>query len=246
MSTSPDRASPRRQFRFNWKMTAFTVALLPLLISLGYWQLDREQEKLAAQDRYDRRLHQDPVDINTVDWTDADLGWTQIRAQGHFMPDTQFLLDNRISDSRVGYEVITPFRTQQGTLLVNRGWIEQGATRAELPDIDIAPTPDSQIVGHIYVPSGETLVLGADNLSASEWPKLIQRVDPGTLSGVLGYEVFPYIVRLTQDSPGVLKTNWSAVNMQPEVHRGYAIQWFMMAAALIILYLVFSFRKLES
>ena len=56
-----------RRFRFNWKMTLFTVALLPLLISLGQWQLDREQEKKAAQLLYENRMQETPVNLDELD-----------------------------------------------------------------------------------------------------------------------------------------------------------------------------------
>jgi surfeit locus 1 family protein len=236
----------RRQFRFNWKMTLFTVLLLPLLISLGLWQLDREQEKIAAQEQYNLRLEQQPVDLGSVNWSDADLSWTQVTANGDYSTDRQFLLDNRILDSRVGYEVITPFVTNDGVVLVNRGWIAQGATRADLPSLDMTEASSQRIVGHIYVPGGETLMLGGNVDQDTTWPRVIQRVDIKGISDALGYQVKPYIVRLAENSDGALRINWPPINMQPEVHRGYAVQWFLMAFALIILYLVFSFRRLEN
>ena len=239
-------SSRKRQFRFNWKMTLFTVLLLPVLVSLGLWQLEREQDKIAAQEQYNRRLEQAAVDLGSVNWNDTDLSWTQITATGHFDPERQFLLDNRIVDSRVGYEVITPFVTDQGVVLVNRGWVAQGATRADLPSLELSDRPDQQIVGHIYVPSGEVLMLGGNVDQDTTWPRVLQRVDINGISDALGYEVKPHIVRLAENSTGALRINWPPINMQPEVHRGYAVQWFLMALALIILYLVFSFRRLEN
>lgn len=236
----------RRRFRFNWKMTLFTALLLPLLISLGLWQLEREQDKIAAQEQYSRRLEQPAVDLGSVNWNDADLSWTQVTAKGHFDTERQFLLDNRILDSRVGYEVITPFVTDHGVVLVNRGWIAQGATRADLPSLELSDMPDQQIVGHIYVPSGEVLILGGNVDQEVTWPRVLQRVDINGISEALGYDVRPHIVRLAENSAGALRINWPPINMQPEVHRGYAVQWFLMALALIILYLVFSFRRLEN
>jgi surfeit locus 1 family protein len=55
----------------------------------------------------------------------------------------------------------------------------------------------------------------------------------------------PHIVRLDESSTAVLQTNWTAINMRPEVHRAYAVQWFVMASVLMFLYLFFSIRKLE-
>ena len=42
-------------------------------------------------------------------------------------------------------------------------------------------------------------------------------------------------MRLEADSPAALRTGWEIVTVSPEKHRGYAVQWFMMAAALVVL-----------
>lgn len=238
-----------RTFRFNWGITLFTLVLFPFLISLGMWQLEREQAKIAAQQQYEQRSQSTAIDQAAVNWGEPDLGWTPISAEGRFDPAHQYLLDNRVLDSKVGYEVLTPFRTDTHVLLVNRGWIAQGVSRSQLPEAAVS-TDVLRISGHIYVPEGETLVLAADNLSEGNWPKLIQRVDIERIAQDLGLEMSaelrPYTVRLDSYSAGVLETNWSAINMRPETHRAYAVQWFTMATVLLILYLIFSFRRPEN
>lgn len=232
-------------FRFNWKLTLFTGLLLPLLITLGVWQLDREQQKVDLQQRYELRLQQAPLGLDRVDWRDNDLAWLRVEASGYFESRKQFLLDNKIYDSRVGYEVITPFYTDYGTLLVNRGWVEQGPSRQILPAI---PTPEGrkEISGYIYAPDGELMLLAEDNLDHSNWPKVVQRIDIEKMSEAMGETLLPYSARLEQGVAGLLQYNWQAINTRPETHRGYAIQWFIMALVLVILYLTFSFRRSES
>lgn len=235
-----------RKFRFNWGMSLFTVALLPVLISFGFWQLDREQQKTLLQSQYNGRILSTPNDVEELDWNTPDLGWTPVVATGYFDSERQFLLDNRIFESKVGYEVITPFITENGIILVNRGWVSQGLSRAEVPDIAI-DGGTTTITGHIYVPDGETLVLASDEPSDGRWPKLIQKIDVVQLAANLGTsDVKPFVVRLKETSAGVLQTNWAAINMRPETHRAYAVQWFTMATVLLILYIMFSFRLPEN
>lgn len=233
-------------FRFNWKLTLFTVLMLPVLITLGFWQLDREQEKLEMQERYERRAVEPPVPIQNLDWLDpdADLGWMRIEATGSYLPERQFLLDNRVHASRVGYEALTPFDTDFGTLLVNRGWLPQGATRQQLPAL---PVPEGRhtIAATIYVPDGEMLLLASDNPDPDQWPVVVQRLDMEQMSQLSGLSFLPWSVRLEPGAAGLLQPNWQAINMQPEMHRGYAVQWFSMAAVLTLLYLLFSFRRSE-
>lgn len=233
-------------FKFNWKLTLFTALMLPLLILLGLWQLDREQEKTEMQALYERRALEVPLPLSQINWRDNDLGWTQVSAQGSYDVNRQFLLDNRIYESRVGYEVITPLLTDQGLLLVNRGWIAQGRTRRDLPAL---PVTDDVVTLNavIYVPSGEVMMLGSGiEPGTGIWPEVIQRLDMTLISEMLGDNVLPYSVRLAPGSNELLQANWQAINMQPETHRAYAVQWFVMALVLMVLYFMFSFRRSES
>ena len=59
----------------------------------------------------------------------------------------------------------------------------------------------------------------------------------------LGLEAAPFVLLLATGDNGAIETAWSPVRMPPEKHRGYAVTWFTLAAALVILFLAYSFRK---
>ncbi len=222
----------------------FTAAFFPFLIALGLWQLEREQQKIVTEKMYETRNASEPIDVSSIDWASSDLNWIAVTATGFFDNTRQLLLDNRILNSVVGYEVLAPFYTDGRVLLVNRGWIAQGQSRQSLPEL--ALTEDRvTITGHIYVPDGELMILGAEEAVTESWPKVIQSVDIQTLSSVMDEAFETHVVRLDENSTAVLQTNWTAINMRPEVHRAYAVQWFVMASVLMFLYLFFSIRKLE-
>jgi surfeit locus 1 family protein len=218
--------------------------LFPLLISLGLWQLDREQQKIAMQLRYEQRQAQAPVPLEQINWRDEELGWMRISATGYYEPRRQFLLDNRIHETRVGYEVLTPFATDYGLLLINRGWINQGATRQILPPLPVS-TERVTVSALIYVPDGELMMLATDDLSGPDWPKVVQRIDLEKFSAAFGDQFLPYSARLESGAEGLLQYNWQPINTRSETHRGYALQWFLMSLVLIILYFMFSFRRSE-
>jgi cytochrome oxidase assembly protein ShyY1 len=225
-------------------MFLFTAAFFPFLIALGLWQLEREQQKILTEKVYETRNASEPIDVSSIDWASSDLNWIAVTATGFFDNTRQLLLDNRILNSVVGYEVLAPFYTDGRVLLVNRGWIAQGQSRQSLPEL--ALTEDRvTITGHIYVPDGELMILGAEEAVTESWPKVIQSVDIQTLSSVMDEAFETHVVRLDENSTAVLQTNWTAINMRPEVHRAYAVQWFVMASVLMFLYLFFSIRKLE-
>lgn len=230
-----------KNYRFNWKLSLFTLLLLPILVRLGFWQLEREQEKLALQSMYEVRQQAEAVNLDALDSGD-DLQYMPVVMSGTYDNAHNFLLDNRIYEGQAGFEVLTPFDTEQGEkVIVNRGWIAQNAYRDILPAIE---TVDGRVElrGAVYVPLGEQFMLGEETLG-QDWPRIIQSLDIQNMAQALNqHELFPYTVRLDALSPGVYLRNWPVISTTPEKHRGYAIQWFTMASVLLILYCYVSTR----
>jgi surfeit locus 1 family protein len=237
-----------RCYRFDWKLSLLTVLLLPLLVNLGMWQLRREAEKLVLQAQYNDRQQEAPQALASINWAE-DLQYRQVSFAGYVDAEHVFLLDNRTFKGQAGYEVVVPIVMDNGTVvLVNRGWLAPGATRAQLPVIPSILSINGQVslTGSVYQSVGETLVLG-DSLESEGWPKVVQTLAPQRLAILAGYadatKVFPYVVRLAEGAPGVLIRFWPVISTSPEKHRGYAVQWFLMASALVLLYLYYSTRR---
>ncbi len=78
----------------------------------------------------------------------------------------------------------------------------------------------------------------AEQQLGNAWPKLIQAVEMDKLVPALatlqGDKVFPFPVRIDAGEPGALQVDWQLVNMSPQMHQGYAVQWFAMAAVLFV------------
>jgi len=231
-------------FQPGWKMTLFTLAFAPLLFWLGQWQLDREQEKTQLQQDYEMRTLAPAIPLDAVDWQRQDLGFLKVMASGRFAQERVYLLDNKIHNGRVGYELINPFVTESGqTVLINRGWLAQGASRSELPSIPIIEGLVT-IQGSIYVPLDEVFLLsGVEESATNVGPKVIQSLEIDALSTGMEKNIAPYSVRLLEKSPGLTQANWQAVNMSPEKHRGYAVQWFAMLFALLVMFIYFGFKN---
>lgn len=232
-----------RHYHFDWKLSLLTALLLPLLLSLGFWQLQRAEEKRDLQEQYSARQGELPVALEQLRPAE-DLQYRQVELSGRYDNAHHFLLDNRIHQGQVGYELITPFVTDiERVVLVNRGWLPQGPTRAVLPAVN-AVEARVTLHGSIYVPVGTPLVLG-EVMAQEGWPRVIQSLDPPTAGALAGYaqnSVFPYSVRLADSMPGVLVRDWPVVSMDPARHQGYAVQWFAMALMLLSLYLYYSTR----
>lgn len=225
-----------------WRTAALTVLLLPVLIGLGLWQLDREQEKRALEERFAQRQLQSPVDLSALDGAAGDLAYQPVTLRGRYVPSEYLLQDNRIQRGRFGYEIIALFRLTGGAgyALVNRGWIAGDPARQSLPEVQ-QPTGDVSLRGQVYVPPDPPYLLAEQDVPVRNWPRVIQALETETLvpalESRLNAAVFPHAVRLDAGEPGALSVDWQVVNLSPETHRGYAVQWFAMAAVLLLFFL---------
>ena len=230
----------QRFFRFkpNLKLTALALVMFPLLCALGFWQLGRMAEKQKILEQLELQQRLSPVSMEELPDQLEQLRGRRVKITGEFDNDRVILLDNRIMAGHAGYEVLVLFRTASGArnLWLNRGWVAADGNRQRLPEI--APVVGQvTVVGEIYVPYGAAILLGANQAEGRDWPKVVQAAELSMLRVLWGVELYPHQIRLLPEQPGVLQRPWTTVNVTPEKHLGYAVQWFALAAALLLLYL---------
>ena len=232
------------QFQPGWKLTLFIVLLLPCLVGLGIWQLQRAEQKRDILDKVGERRGEVALSLDQLMLRDKPA-FTQVKLRGRFLGDRMVLLDNRIHRGQFGYEVVMPVRTRGGALfLVSRGWTAGSLDRSRLPVIE--PVPGMvDLQGEVYVPLGEAFTMGSNEFPEG-WPKRLQTLDVAKLSHALGEPLYPYVIRLDASSPGALEQHWQDVNILPAKHTGYAVQWFAMAGTLVILYFAVATGVLRS
>ena len=206
------------------------------LASLGSWQLRRAEEKRARHDVYAARQAASPLAFERIPAQPslADYGWRRITVRGHFL-DLYVVLDNRVQQGRVGYEVLTPFAADSGrTLLVDRGWTALPDDRSALPEV-LAPADPATLTGYIGAEPtvGIDLTHGAHDAEIMS-PQIfrVQRVDLPGLAGVLNRELWPGILYLDAGAFGALAVEWPLPGDDSSRHTAYAVQWFAMSAAL--------------
>ncbi len=233
------------QFRFEpeWRITLFTLVLVPVMVGLGFWQLQRAGEKAVLADSFERRQLQAPASPGELaDLPGSALAYRPARIDGTPLAEEYFLLDNRIQGGRFGYEVLAVVLLDDGSgaVLLNRGWIAGDAARQSLPRVPPMPERVS-VTGHVYVPPGKPYLLAEQRLEPG-WPKLLQAVEMDLLAPELedlgGAVALPYSVRIDSGQPGALGVDWQVVNISPQKHQGYAVQWFTMAGVLLVVYML--------
>ena len=230
----------RLRFDFEWRLTLFVAVLLPFLISLGFWQLGRAEEKRTLSATALARDASDSLSAEQLEALDpGDLSGRKVRLQGRFL-NHQYLLDNQIKQGRFGNDVIQLFQGDQGRLyFVNRGWVPADPAR-QSPTVVPSGGEVSFIEGRVYIPPSQPYLLAPDALKTGGSPWTIQAVDLPTLRQTLGERqdaAYPYLIRLVSEDMSAFDASWPVVNISDAKHTGYAIQWFCMAAVLALLFI---------
>lgn len=153
---SSKRSGWRNFLTPGWVITAilvlaFTYAAFSFLAP---WQLGKNKDKNAFNQRLEQSLQTDPAPITDVIPGDGgsvgvEKEWTRVALQGQFLPDKEVLLRNRPVESAHSYQALTPFRLDGGqTVLVHRGWVAVEGDGAA-PKLKRAPGDYVKVTGFI-------------------------------------------------------------------------------------------------
>ncbi|MBT6275534.1 MAG: SURF1 family protein [Chromatiales bacterium] len=233
-------------FTPTWIPTIATVLILPVLLHLGFWQLNRGAEKAHWQERFDTLKNLDPQPLSGLPDYQPNQRFIQVSVIGRYLNNRQFLLDNRTHQGAAGYHIITPLQKEDGTIvLVNRGWLPVGNSRAELPDINV-PTGLRTIDGQVVPAIADAFILGPAGYETPLWPKVVQRLEPSKIETLLNKgTVRTQVVRLSgAETDGYLRAWRAHFGITQERHQGYAFQWFALSIALVAIYFVVNIQRL--
>jgi len=228
------------RFRPGVLMTAATIAFCALTVSLGLWQTRRAAEKEALQARLERLGAERPRALPARLIAPDDYALRHVVARGEYADRFTILLDNRVHRGRAGFHVLSPLRIAGGNVhvLVNRGWIAAGRTRAELPQV-VPPAGEQTVEGLATVPAGRVYELTADTVEGPVWQNLV--LDRYRTWSKL--ELQPIVIRQTNDAGDGLVREWDRPDAGADRHRGYALQWFSLAALAVVLYVVLNLKR---
>ena len=255
MSTKGElgRALISRQW---WWVTLIVLALMALFARLGIWQLDRLEQRRAANAQLVAALDSTPINLNDAieayrllvpNEISDDLANRDVEVRGTYDFSGQRIVKLQSWNGRAGVHLITPFLIE-GTdtaILVNRGWI---------PDADYA-------AGNAYdSDTGTQMIKGYIALTETvsrRTPDAIVPVDPGaelfrvdiaTLSDFVPYPLAPFYLKLIpgDGTPASLPVPVpKEVDLSEGPHLDYALQWFVFSIGLGVAYVVYVYRSLR-
>lgn len=238
------------RFRPGWVTTLVVAVLLPVLVALGFWQLERAGTKTEIRDRYEARGSMEPVDVNRQRLDAGGMDFRRARVRGRYRADLTIYLDNKVLDGVPGYEILTPLdtgpRDDGGTrfILVNRGWVPWGESRQTLPELD-TPSRELELSGRLRAPPRDFFTL-ADETDSGRFQPLWQNLDLERYERLTGLSVSPLVLELDPGEQGA----GGFVRRWPEYddtwidrHKAYAVQWFALALTLLVLYVALNLTR---
>lgn len=228
------------RFAPNWRLGLLGVIAILFLIRLGFWQLQRADEKtqmLAANSKFAK---QDPKLWGTSQTLPTQ--YQSIIVSGQYLPFV-ILHDNQHYKHQFGFHALSPFLLANGKIvLVDRGWLAGSATRQSLPKVEPL-SKSTSVTGQVYFPSEKNWLLGPIVEKEEKNLVLVELIDTQVLSQLLHKPVYPFIIRLGQREDGGFIREWPVVAMTPQRHYAYALQWFVMAMVGSILLIALNIKK---
>jgi surfeit locus 1 family protein len=226
--------------------TLLAIGLIVLLVSLGRWQLRRAEEKRELFDSF--AAGADATQLIEFG-TPPVRRYQHVAAGGHYDETRQVLIDNMMNAERVGYFVITPFALAGGGwVLVNRGWVPLGASRAERPAIPVGGN-QRQLRGRADHMPSPGIQMGVKAQLQPPYPVVAAFPSRAEIARLLHESSWTSATDLVLLDPGEADgyvRNWSAPGFPPMRHIGYAVQWFALALTLGVIYVVTNLRRAGS
>lgn len=219
-------------------ITVLVAALLGAVLTarLGFWQLDRAAQKVAAAAAVAAQGALPALTNADI----ADQLNRRVILRGRWMAEETVFLDNRPMNGHVGFFVLTPLQLEgrPEAVLVQRGWVPRNSLdRTQLPSL-VTASGLVELQGRLTASPSRLYELGTE----SGGP-IRQNATVKVVAAEIKRPMLPLTV-LQSDAPsdGLLR-DWPAADLGLQKHYGYAFQWFALCALILGLYVWFQLVK---
>jgi len=239
------------RFAFHFRLIPFIAALIVAVIGilLGNWQQGRAAQKTELQARLAARTAEPPLLLgpaaaSAAPSDTARMEFRRVRMTGEFVSSWPVFLSNRPMNGQPGYILAMPFKIAGGDahVLVLRGWLPRQAEYGKLPPFS-TPQGVVSVEGQVVASAGRVMELGGpQTLKPGD---LVQNLAPQDLARASGLALAPFLVQQTRPAaPGdALVRDWPQPAAGIDKHRGYAFQWYALAAMAILFFVITGFRS---
>lgn len=232
----------RKMLSLKWAVTTLLVLIgSAVCIRLGFWQLDRLEQRRAFNAQVESMRAADRLDLNLgTPENIASMEWRAVTVTGEYDFANQVALRNQYNEGIYGFHLITPLLFQGKAVLVNRGWIpaESDSTPEEWRDYDEGG--EVRVTGQIRLGQGKPAFGGISDALPTDGTRLEvwNNLDVEKISSQLPYPTLDVFIQPNLEEGDA----FPPIPYQPIIeltegsHFGYALQWFTFAAILFFGY----------
>jgi surfeit locus 1 family protein len=214
-----------------WIAALIVVAtVVSAFVALGNWQLTRHREVRLDNQISSARIAAEPVDLDAMlsaagESIDS-LENRRASTRGVFEPGDELLVRNQVNNGTAGFHVVTPFRFDGGTILVNRGWVP---LELDTPPIAAAAPPEGTVEVELLLRASQPIPAFGREEPEGELD-VINRVDLDRLGRQFDDLAPIWAQLITPDDAARLPVALETPAFDDDgPHLAYAAQWFLFA-----------------
>ena len=206
------------------------------MVSLGFWQLRRHDERRTFNESVRDRAGRAPVALEVLldsaleSGTPAsELAWTTVTVRGRWLDPPPVLVVNRSQDGRAGVNVVGTVALADGRrVIINRGFVPLTVAPPS------SPTGDVLLLGRVRPAEERRRGMLTDPSTGTLTE--VQRIDIERLAPQIGGDVAGVYVDVLDsdpsDAPELSRIADPELTLGP--HLSYAVQWFVFSAFAVI------------
>ncbi len=231
-------------------LTILVAAIVVLFVRLGFWQLDRFDQKRTYNATLATRWQMAPLDLSVEQLPDDldELEYRRVTAQGSFDYANQLVLKGQIYRNAPGNVLVTPFVMNNGeAVLVARGWVPSDRSAPQFWS-ELEEPAGAPMIGLVRPsqPPPANQPSTPPPTAQTEW----YRIDIPAIQAQMPYKLAPvWIQQLPEAARPIdrLPVREEPTALDASTHMGYAVQWFSFAAIAFFGYIMFvRFRERQS
>ena len=232
----------RRLFTPRWILLHVSVvALTAFMVFLGFWQLDRLDQKRDRNASIESNIER-PIAPAGPDMGTPGNEWRRVELRGRYLADGAVTVINRSQDGVAGDNIAVPFQTESnGTFLVNRGFVPLATEASNTPNETMS------LVGYVRLTQTRGTLGAVD--SVKNPTREFQRFDLPLIRAAVGIEMnTTHFVQLIKESPSpnpVFPTPVPLPELDEGSHFSYALQWFFFSSVACAAWIVVIRRRLK-
>jgi cytochrome oxidase assembly protein ShyY1 len=234
----------RALFTTRWLVShLFVLMMVVVMIGLGFWQLDRRDERNVTNDEIAAAAERVPVEIESIlDGLEPVVEHRRVIVRGQYLDESSFLVANRSFETQAGSWLATPVELDDGAVVVvARGWVPRLWVAGSDPRIVDTPSY-VELVGRVFVSvDGGLIGSGTDDYAE------VSRMELPVVEEAISLDVADVWIQLEAQLPAVLDL---PIPVPPPPlgegpHLSYAFQWFFFSSGAIVVYGLILRRKLR-